>query len=79
MDTSRWFMTSLGSHIEKTKLKGKLKVNTILIDDKDLAYKVIVVFPTCVILEELKNDQSCCCEIMTYEAMEKEGWFIANN
>lgn len=60
-------------------MKNKIKVGQILIDDCEIPYKVIDVLPNCAIISALKDIKGDIgCEIMTYKAMENEGWYIAN-
>lgn len=60
------------------KLKGKIKVGHILIDDVECVYKVLEVFTNSVVVSPIRNTENLACEIMSYEAMENEGWIIAN-
>ncbi len=60
------------------KLKGKIKVGHILIDDVEAVYKVLEVFTNSVVVAPIRNHHDLACEIMSYEAMENEGWIIAN-
>lgn len=59
-------------------LKGKIKCGQILIDDVKQLYKVIGVEKNYVVLAPLDNERNFSCEIMTYESMENEGWYIPN-
>ena len=59
-------------------LKGKIKEGSILIDDCRLLYKVIGVEKNYVVVEPIDNDSNLSCEIMTYQAMENEGWYLPN-
>ena len=63
--------------INKT-LNGKIKIGHILIDDVEQVYKVLEVLNNCVIVSPIRNTENLSCEIMSYEAMDNEGWIIAN-
>jgi len=64
--------------MEKKKLE-KLKEGQILIDDCGLAYEVVEVFKKSAVVSSLKDaSENYSCEIMTFKAMENEGWYIAN-
>ena len=56
----------------------KLKEGMILIDDVDITYKVIEVFKNSCVVCPLKNSGNLACEIMTFDAMDEEGWIIPN-
>lgn len=61
------------------KLQGKVKVGHILIDDVEIVYKVLEVFKNCIIVSPIRNTRDFACEVMSFEAMENEGWIIANS
>lgn len=56
------------------KLKGNLKENDVLLDDLGLFYKVVGVSSMYAVLEELPNPKNFSCDVMTYDALEREGW-----
>lgn len=58
-------------------MKGKLMEGMFLIDDVEITYKVIKVFTNSAIVLPLRNiNNDIGCEIMTFQAMENEGWQI---
>lgn len=59
-------------------MKDKIKVGRTVLDDMNLLYRVVEVFKLSCVLEPLPNDASLSCEIMTFEAMEREGWSVPN-
>lgn len=61
----------------KQTLKGKIKVGNILIDDVEHAYKVLEVFKNSIVVSPIRNTESFACEIMSYDAIDKEKWVIA--
>lgn len=58
--------------------KKTLKTGHILIDDCQLAYRVLEVLSNTAIVEPIKNNQAIACEVMSFAAMNAEGWIIAN-
>ena len=56
----------------------KIKEGMILIDDADCTYKVLEVFKNSVVVSPLRNTGNLACEIISYECMDNEGWFIPN-
>lgn len=59
-------------------MKNKIKIGQILIDDVKIPYKVVEVFKNSAVVSTLDNKGNYSCEIMEFEAMEREGWYIAN-
>ena len=60
----------------KTKLKGKIQEGNTLTDDVGQIYLVLEVFNNSIVVAPIKNWQNLSCEIMSYNAMENEGWTI---
>lgn len=59
-------------------MKKDIKVGTVLVDDVRQLYEVIEKMTNCVILAPYPNEGDFACEIMTYSAMESEGWKVVN-
>lgn len=59
---------------EPINLKSSLKVNDILVDDMGLVYRVLEVFKLCVVAEPFPNKDQLGGDVMSYKAMEEEGW-----
>lgn len=58
-------------------MKNKLKAGMFLIDDVQITYKCIEVFTNSAVVQNLSHiPQDMACEIMTFAAMENEGWQI---
>lgn len=57
-------------------LRDKIQVGNILIDDINEKYLVIEVFSNSVAVSPLDNWKNLSCEIMSYTAMDNEGWAI---
>lgn len=55
-------------------LNGKLKEGYVLVDDMGESYLVLEVFKNSVVVSPLENWQNLSCEIMSYTAMNNEGW-----
>lgn len=60
-------------------MKENVKVGTILIDDCKHLYEVVEVFKNTCVVCSYPNDGDFASEIMTYRAMENEGWKVVNS
>lgn len=58
------------------KIQNKIKIGTILVDDENLVYEVVDVFSNSCVCAPIPNKANLSCDVMTYEAIEKEGWKI---
>lgn len=54
----------------------ELKCGMRLIDDVGYIYKVLSLLGNCAVVEPFPNPQCMACEIMSFKAMDKEGWEI---
>lgn len=59
-------------------MKEKIKVGTILQDKANYQYEVIEKLKNSVVIADFPNFVNMSCIIMTYYAMEQEGWKIIN-
>lgn len=60
-------------------MKEKLKIGCVLIDDVKQLYQVAELFKNTCIVVPYPNESDFACEIMTYQAMEHEGWSVVND
>ena len=58
-------------------MKNKLKEGMFLIDDVNITYMCVEVFKNSAVVQNLSHiPNDFACEIMTFKAMENEGWKI---
>lgn len=58
-------------------MKKQIKIGTILYDDTKLLYKVIDVFPNSCVVENIHDmSGNYSCEIISFRAIESEGWVV---
>lgn len=60
--------------MQETSLKGTLAQGELLIDEIGLVYKLLEVASNYVVAEPYPNPQCLGCDVMSYAAMEEEGW-----
>ena len=58
--------------------KEILKEKHIMIDDEGLIYEVVEVMNNSAVVVPIGNPSEFSCEIMTFDSMNKEGWWLPN-
>lgn len=59
-------------------MKEKIKIGGLLIDDVNILYRVLEVFKNSAIVEPFPNKGDFSAEVMSFEAMEHEGWKVVD-